>query len=44
MIYFVELVDADSLAIFCELERPAVLALAVYFGATRLIDNRVLEP
>ena len=41
---YVELVDADSLAIFCELERPAVLALAVYFGATRLIDNRVLEP
>jgi pantoate--beta-alanine ligase len=39
---YVELVDADTLEVFCELERPAVLALAVHFGPTRLIDNRVL--
>jgi pantothenate synthetase len=25
-------------------ERPAVLALAVFVGKTRLIDNRVLTP
>ncbi len=41
---YVELVDADTLEPFCTLERPAVLAMAVYFGATRLIDNRVLSP
>ena len=39
---YVELVDADTLEPMCELERPAVLALAVHFGPTRLIDNRVL--
>lgn len=41
---YVELVDADSLATICDLERPGVLALAVRFGNTRLIDNRVLTP
>ena len=41
---YVELVDADELEPFCELERPAVLAMAVHFGRTRLIDNRLLEP
>ena len=41
---YVELVDAETLEVFCTLERPAVLALAVHFGPTRLIDNRVLVP
>ena len=41
---YIELVDADTLEPFCTLERPAVLAMAVYFGATRLIDNRLLIP
>jgi pantoate--beta-alanine ligase len=41
---YVELRDADSLAPVERLDRPAVLALAVFVGATRLIDNRVLAP
>jgi len=41
---YVELVDADSLQVICDLERPGVMALAVRFGGTRLIDNRVLVP
>jgi pantoate--beta-alanine ligase len=42
---YVALVDADTLQpLSGPLARPAVLALAVRFGATRLIDNRVLRP
>jgi len=41
---YVELVDADDLSTICDLEAPAVLALAVHFGSVRLIDNRVLTP
>lgn len=41
---YVELRDADDLGAIDRLERPAVLALAVFVGATRLIDNRVLRP
>ncbi|MCP4868821.1 MAG: pantoate--beta-alanine ligase [Proteobacteria bacterium] len=41
---YVELVDADDLSTICDLEAPAVLALAVKFGSVRLIDNRVLTP
>jgi pantoate--beta-alanine ligase len=41
---YVELLGADDLATIDRLERAAVLALAVYFGGTRLIDNRVLVP
>ena len=40
---YVELRDADELTSFERLERPAVLAMAVFVGNTRLIDNRVLE-
>ena len=40
---YVELVDDESLEPIDLLERPAVLALAVYFSATRLIDNTVLR-
>jgi pantoate--beta-alanine ligase len=41
---YVELRDADELTAVDELARPAVLALAVFVGKTRLIDNRVLRP
>lgn len=39
---YAELVDADSLEPTDALERPALLALAVFIGRTRLIDNAVL--
>ena len=41
---YVELVDARTLAPVDVLERPALLALAVHFGKTRLIDNTLLPP
>ena len=41
---YVEIVDADSLDPIDEIERPALLALAVRVGAVRLIDNVVLAP
>lgn len=41
---YVELVDADSLAPVDSMTAPAVLAVAVRFGGTRLIDNRLLVP
>jgi pantoate--beta-alanine ligase len=39
---YVELRDAEELTPIERVERPAVLALAVFVGTTRLIDNRVL--
>ena len=39
---YVELRDAAELTTLTQVERPAVLALAAFVGATRLIDNRVL--
>jgi pantoate--beta-alanine ligase len=39
---YAELVDAGSLEPTDALERPALLALAVFIGRTRLIDNAVL--
>src|SRR4051812_2883635 len=39
---YVELRDADSLETVGTLDRKSVLAMAVFVGATRLIDNRVL--
>jgi pantoate--beta-alanine ligase len=41
---YVELRDADELTPLERVERPAVLAMAVFLGTTRLIDNRVLSP
>ncbi|MFS0794562.1 pantoate--beta-alanine ligase [Microbacterium sp. 1P10AE] len=41
---YVEIVDADSLQPIAEIERPALLALAVRVGDVRLIDNVVLAP
>jgi pantoate--beta-alanine ligase len=39
---YVELRDAESLEEVSRVDRPALLALAVFVGKTRLIDNRVL--
>jgi pantoate--beta-alanine ligase len=39
---YVELRDADELTPVARVERQAVIALAVFVGTTRLIDNRVL--
>ncbi|HSK00183.1 MAG TPA: pantoate--beta-alanine ligase [Kofleriaceae bacterium] len=39
---YVELRDADELTELSRVERRAVLAMAVFIGKTRLIDNRVL--
>jgi pantoate--beta-alanine ligase len=39
---YVELRDADELTPVTRVERRAVLAMAVFVGTTRLIDNRVL--
>ncbi len=39
---YVELRDANELSPIERVERPAVLAMAVFFGTTRLIDNRVI--
>ncbi len=41
---YVELVDAETLEPVSRIERPTLLALAVYFGSARLIDNTVLTP
>ncbi len=41
---YVELRDAATLEALAVVERPAVLALAVFLGKTRLIDNTVLQP
>ncbi len=41
---YVELVDAENLAPVEIVDQPSLLALAVFFGATRLIDNAHLTP
>jgi pantoate--beta-alanine ligase len=41
---YVDLVDIENLRAVTRIEQPTLLALAVRFGATRLIDNTVLEP
>ncbi len=38
------LVDLSSLKPVATIEKPALLALAVHFGTTRLIDNTILPP
>ncbi len=43
-IEYVELVDASTLLPIEKVEDKAMLALAVFFGSTRLIDNIMLEP
>jgi pantoate--beta-alanine ligase len=45
LVDYVEVVDAEALQLVDgPIMRPALLALAVKFGATRLIDNTVLTP
>jgi pantoate--beta-alanine ligase len=39
---YVELVDAETIEPVAAVDRPALLALAVFIGRTRLIDNAVL--
>jgi pantoate--beta-alanine ligase len=41
---YVEIRDASSLEPRARVAGPAVMALAVFFGATRLIDNVVIDP
>lgn len=41
---YIELRDAETLETVTTVLRPAVLAMAVFFGTTRLIDNIVLTP
>ena len=41
---YAEIVDADDLQPVDRIERPTLLALAVFFGRTRLIDNLVVSP
>ncbi len=40
---YVEICDANTLETIKEVNRPALCALAVYFGKTRLIDNILLN-
>jgi pantoate--beta-alanine ligase len=41
---YARVLDADTLDPLSTLDRPALAALAVYFGTTRLIDNTLLRP
>jgi len=41
---YVEVVDAETMEPLEVIDRPALVALAVFFGETRLIDNTVLRP
>ena len=41
---YARVVDRDSLATITRVERPALAAVAVRFGGTRLIDNVILDP
>ena len=41
---YVEIRDASTLEPLARVEGPAVMALAVFFGGTRLIDNVVIDP
>ncbi len=41
---YAEIVDAESLEPVCHIDRPALCALAVFVGKTRLIDNHRLVP
>lgn len=41
---YLQVRDAQDLAIIERVERPAVLAGAVFVGSTRLIDNRIFDP
>lgn len=40
---YIEAVDADSMQPITKFDRPAMLAMAVYIGKTRLIDNTLID-
>lgn len=40
---YVEIVDLENLSAVKTIEKPALIALAVYIGNTRLIDNIIVE-
>jgi pantoate--beta-alanine ligase len=40
---YIEIVDLDELAPLKEIEKEALIALAVFIGKTRLIDNTIVE-
>ena len=44
LVDYAEIVDAETLQPVERIERPALLALAVFFGQTRLIDNLIVGP
>ncbi|MCD4847940.1 MAG: pantoate--beta-alanine ligase [Candidatus Aegiribacteria sp.] len=44
VIQYMEIVDHDTMKPVERLDSPGLLAVAVYFGKTRLIDNIVLDP
>jgi pantoate--beta-alanine ligase len=41
---YLALVDPGTLEPVTQLDEPALLAVAAHVGATRLIDNLILEP
>jgi pantoate--beta-alanine ligase len=41
---YARVLDAETLDTISTVERPALAALAVFFGTTRLIDNTILNP
>ncbi len=43
-VQYLELVDPNTMKPVTKLTTPALLAVAVYFGHTRLIDNVILKP
>jgi len=43
-VQYVEIVDPETLEEVKEIKGPVLIALAVFVGKTRLIDNRLIEP
>ncbi|MCD4775312.1 MAG: pantoate--beta-alanine ligase [Candidatus Aegiribacteria sp.] len=43
-IQYLEVVDSGTMEVLCDLTIPGLLAIAVYFTHTRLIDNVILNP
>jgi pantoate--beta-alanine ligase len=41
---YAQVLDAETLDTLETVDRPALAAIAVYFGTTRLIDNTILSP
>src|SRR5262249_950016 len=41
---YARVLDAETLDPLSTLDHPALAAVAVYFGTTRLIDNTILRP